>query len=124
MFRRQWPITFLFDEEAVIFTPGMSEVLAARPTLRQNEAAMRVLIVEDEPKMAAFLARGLREHGLMAEECHRGDEALERILGASFDAVVLDIMLPGLDGLALTRRLRAKGNTTPVSPAVRTRCGG
>ena len=64
---------------------------------------MRVLIVEDEMKMAALLLEGLREHGLAAEICSRGDEALLKLQAGEFDAAVLDIMLPGLDGIALTR---------------------
>jgi DNA-binding response OmpR family regulator len=64
--------------------------------------------------MAAFLERGLKEHGFLVTTTPRGDEALELILQSGFDAVVLDIMLPGLDGLSLVRRLRQRGNTTPV----------
>jgi DNA-binding response OmpR family regulator len=75
---------------------------------------MRVLVVEDERKMASFLEKGLKEHGLLPEVCHEGDVALERILESGFDAVVLDIMLPGLDGLSVVRRMRQRGNATPV----------
>lgn len=75
---------------------------------------MRVLIVEDESKMAALLLEGLREHGLAAEVCGRGDEALERLRGGGYDAAVLDIMLPGLDGIAVTQKLRERGSTVPI----------
>ena len=75
---------------------------------------MKVLVVEDEKKMAAFLERGLREHGFLVTVTRRGDEAMELILESAFDSVVLDVMLPGLDGLSLVRRLRQRGNTTPV----------
>jgi len=75
---------------------------------------MRVLIVEDEPRMAALLHEGLREHGLASEVCHRGDEALERLRGGGYDAVLLDIMLPQMDGLTITRKLRERGNTLPI----------
>lgn len=75
---------------------------------------MRVLIVEDESKMATLLLEGLREHGLAAEVCSRGDEALERLQQGGYDAAVLDIMLPQLDGLSLIKRLRAHGSTLPV----------
>ena len=75
---------------------------------------MRVLVVEDEKKMASFILKGLKEVGFLPEVCHRGDEALVRILSSAFDAVVLDIMLPGLDGLAIVRRMRSQGCTTPV----------
>ncbi len=75
---------------------------------------MKVLVVEDENKMAAFIERGLKEQGFLVTLSRRGDEALELVLQTAFDAVVLDIMLPGLDGLSLVRRLRQRGNATPV----------
>lgn len=64
--------------------------------------------------MAAFLERGLNEHGLLPTVTRRGDEAMELILQTPYDAVLLDVMLPGLDGLSLVRRLRQRGNATPV----------
>ncbi len=75
---------------------------------------MKVLIVEDERKMAAFLERAFRESSFEAEICRHGDVALDRILQTAFDAIVLDIMLPGPDGIAIVRRLRERGNQTPV----------
>jgi two-component system OmpR family response regulator len=77
-------------------------------------AAMRVLLVEDEPKMAALLARGLREEGHAADIAGRGEEALWMAQGAPYDAIVLDVMLPGLDGFATCRRLREDGVWAPV----------
>jgi DNA-binding response OmpR family regulator len=56
----------------------------------------------------------LKEHGFIVTVLRRGDEALEAIRQSPYDAVVLDVMLPGLDGLTLTRRLRKRGNATPV----------
>lgn len=64
--------------------------------------------------MAAFLERGFREQHFEVELCNRGDSALQRIQSSAFDAVVLDIMLPGLDGITVVRRLREQGNATPV----------
>lgn len=75
---------------------------------------MRVLIVEDEPKMAVLLRDGLIDHGLAAEVCNRGDEALERLRAGGYDAAVLDIMLPKMSGLAITRKLRERGSTLPI----------
>jgi len=75
---------------------------------------MKILVVEDEKKIAAFLERGLKENGFVVTVTRRGDEALELILQSAFDAVVLDVMLPGLDGLSIVRRLRQRGNATPV----------
>ncbi len=77
-------------------------------------ATMRVLIVEDEMKMAALLLEGLQHHGLAAEVCGRGDEALEKLRGGGYDAAVLDVMLPRMDGITITRRLRERGSTLPI----------
>ncbi|HEY8316019.1 MAG TPA: response regulator transcription factor [Gaiellaceae bacterium] len=75
---------------------------------------MRVLIVEDQPKLAALLARGLREEGHAADIAARGEDALWMAPAASYDAVVLDIMLPGIDGFETCRRLRQNDVWTPV----------
>ena len=75
---------------------------------------MRVLVVEDERKIALFVQGGLKECGFVVGVVHRGDEALEIILNNHFDAVVLDIMLPGRDGLSILRVLRQKSNALPV----------
>ena len=73
-----------------------------------------MLLVEDEPKMAALLARGLREEGHAADVAVRGEEALWMAQGAPYDAIVLDVMLPGLDGFATCRKLREDGVWAPV----------
>ena len=75
---------------------------------------MRVLVVEDEAKVAAFVRAGLEEHGFAAEVCHDGDAAVSRAMAEAFDAIVLDVMLPGRDGLSVLRRLRESRNTVPV----------
>jgi DNA-binding response OmpR family regulator len=75
---------------------------------------MRILVVEDEKKIATFVQRGLKEFGFVVDLVHRGDEALETILDQHFDAVVLDIMLPGRDGLSILRTLRERANCVPV----------
>jgi len=75
---------------------------------------MHVLVVEDEEKVAAFVKRGLAEHGVSTEVCHHGDEGLRRAANEPFDAVVLDIMLPGRDGLSILKKLRADGHNVPV----------
>ena len=75
---------------------------------------MRILVVEDEKKIAGFIQRGLKECGFVVDVVHRGDEALEIILDNHFDAVLLDIMLPGRDGLSVLRILRQRGNSVPV----------
>jgi two-component system OmpR family response regulator len=75
---------------------------------------MHVLVVEDESKLAGLLARGLGEEGHDAEIAHRGEEALALARSRRYDVIVLDVMLPGLDGFAVCRRLRDEGDWTPV----------
>lgn len=104
-----------------MFLPVVSAVLTAWSKRRKAAAwpchpptPVKVLVVEDELKMAAFLERGLKEHGFLVTVTRRGDDAMDLILQSPYDAVVLDVMLPGLDGLSLVRRLRQRGNATPV----------
>jgi len=75
---------------------------------------VRVLIVEDQAKLAALLARGLREEGHAADIAERGEDAAWMALAARYDAIVLDIMLPGIDGFETCRQLRQRGVWTPV----------
>lgn len=75
---------------------------------------MRVLIVEDEPKMAGLLARGLGAQGAVVDVAAAGEEALWRALPGRYDAIVLDLMLPGIDGVETCRRLRGAGVWSPV----------
>ena len=75
---------------------------------------MRVLVVEDEKKLAAFLRRGLLEDNLVVDLLHDGASALERILARPYDAIVLDIMLPGRDGLSVLQEMRRQHINTPV----------
>ena len=75
---------------------------------------MRILVVEDEPKMATLVARGLREEGHAADIASRGEDALWMANAAPYDAIVLDVMLPGLDGFATCRQLRKQGVWAPV----------
>lgn len=75
---------------------------------------MRVLIVEDEKKTASFIRKALQGEGFAVDVCHRGDEVLAVVGATPFDGVVLDIMLPGRDGLSVLRQLRERNNQTPV----------
>jgi two-component system OmpR family response regulator len=75
---------------------------------------MRLLVVEDEPKLAALVARGLREEGYAVDVAARGEDALWMAEAAPYDAVLLDVMLPGADGFAVCRRLREQGVWSPV----------
>jgi two-component system, OmpR family, response regulator len=73
-----------------------------------------VLVVEDEAKLADLLARGLREEGHAADVARNGEDALWMATAVPYDAVVLDVMLPGLDGLEVCRELRRRSVWTPV----------
>jgi DNA-binding response OmpR family regulator len=75
---------------------------------------MKALVVEDEVKIAQFIAMGLREQGWTVDLQHRGDDALDLLQGTVYDVVVLDIMLPGRDGLSILRQLRERANPVPV----------
>jgi two-component system KDP operon response regulator KdpE len=75
---------------------------------------MRILVVEDEPRMAELLRQGLAEEGHVVTVALEGREALGLAASAAFDLILLDVMLPGMDGLAVARRLRAQRNQTPI----------
>jgi two-component system OmpR family response regulator len=75
---------------------------------------VRVLVVEDEIKLAGVLARGLREEGYAIDVAKRGEDALWMAHSAPYDAILLDVMLPGVDGFEVCRRLRDDGIWSPV----------
>jgi two-component system, OmpR family, response regulator len=75
---------------------------------------MRVLVVEDDARMAGAVRRGLRYEGVIADTAADGDAALRIARANEYDAMVLDVMLPGIDGFETCRRLRADGVWTPV----------
>jgi two-component system OmpR family response regulator len=75
---------------------------------------MRVLVVEDERKLGELLRRGLGEEGYAADLADRGEEALWMVRAVEYDAVVLDVMLPGADGFEICRRMRESGVWAPV----------
>ena len=75
---------------------------------------MRVLVVEDQPEMNALLVKQLNDAHYSVDGCLNGNDALDYLAGGEYDAVVLDVMLPGVDGLEVLRRRRAAGDKTPV----------
>jgi two-component system OmpR family response regulator len=75
---------------------------------------VRVLVVEDDPKMAALLRRGLAEEGHSADIAGNGDDAIWMAGSVDYDAIVLDLMLPGRDGFEVCRQLRSDGVRSPV----------
>jgi two-component system copper resistance phosphate regulon response regulator CusR len=75
---------------------------------------MKILIVEDEPKTAAYLTNGLSENGFVVDASAQGDDGLHLALTRSYDLVILDVLLPQLDGWSVLSNLRAAGKSTPV----------
>lgn len=75
---------------------------------------MRILVVEDEPAAATVLAKGLREHTYAVDVAADGPAALEQAGINDYDLIVLDVLMPGMNGLEVCRRLRADGITAPV----------
>jgi two-component system OmpR family response regulator len=75
---------------------------------------MRILVVEDDPKMAGLLRRGLLEEGHAPDVAQVGDDALWMAKAVEYDAIVLDLLLPGIDGVEVCRRLRRDGVWSPI----------
>lgn len=75
---------------------------------------MRVLVVEDEPRIADFVARGLAENGYSVDTARDGEEALHWPSVAEFDVIILDVMLPRVDGIEVCQTLRRQGTRTPI----------
>src|SRR3989442_12278178 len=75
---------------------------------------MRILLVEDEPQIADFVSRGLDENGYSVDVARDGEEALEWPSVANFDIIVLDVMLPAVDGIEVCRTLSAQGLRTTI----------
>ena len=98
-------------------TPGDTalahDFLARKPEACYTEA-VRILVIEDEKKTASFIRRALLAEGFAVDAVHNGDDGLTHALNGVYDAVVLDIMLPGRDGLSVLHELRARHSTVPV----------
>jgi two-component system, OmpR family, response regulator len=82
--------------------------------LEQGEESMNICVVEDDTGIAEFLKKGLREAGFAVDHVTSAEEGYDLLLHRRYDAAVIDIMLPGMDGLTLIERLRSKGNQTPI----------
>jgi heavy metal response regulator len=79
-----------------------------------SQVNMRILLVEDDEHIVDFLKRGLKEEGYVVDIAYNGEDGLYLAENEGFDLIILDILLPKLDGFELCRRLRAKGNLTPI----------
>lgn len=75
---------------------------------------MRVLVCEDEKHLNRIIAEAVEDEGYSVDRCFNGLEALDYIQGAQYDVIILDVMMPKMDGFQLVRRLRENGDTTPV----------
>ncbi len=75
---------------------------------------MRILVVEDDGKIASFIVKGLKQSGYAVDHCADGEAALVQAQSISYDAAVVDLMLPKLDGLSLIQQLRARGVKVPM----------
>ena len=75
---------------------------------------MRILVVEDEKHLNRIISEAVEDEGYSVDSCYNGLEALEYLECADYDVIILDIMMPKMNGLELVRRLRSEGNSTPV----------
>lgn len=75
---------------------------------------MRILVVEDDDKIASFVVKGLQQSGFAVDRCSNGEDALPLAAAVTYDAAVVDVMLPRLDGIGFVRQMRARGTKTPV----------
>ena len=75
---------------------------------------MRVLVIEDDPKIGSFVVNGLKQSGFAVDHVRDGDEGHSMASAVAYDALVVDIMLPGMDGLSLVQRLRKEGCRAPI----------
>src|SRR5215207_4894227 len=91
-----------------------SEPCPERKNFTSSVRLMRVLVVEDEKKTASFVKKALQSEGFAVDVAHNGDDGLALAQTTPYDTVVLDIMLPGRDGLSIVRQLREGRNAAPV----------
>jgi two-component system copper resistance phosphate regulon response regulator CusR len=87
-----------------------------RPFRRRSKkkSTMRILVIEDEPKIATFLEKGLTENGFVVDAVANGREGLHLASAGTYDLIILDVMLPDLDGWSILQTLRREGKQTPV----------
>ena len=94
--------------------PFTKSELCHEPRSIYAHQPMRVLVVEDQKKIASFIGKGLKEQSMVVDLCYHGDEGYALATTEPYDAIVLDIMLPGRDGLSILKNLRKQGNAVPI----------
>ena len=101
---------------AAVIDPKETEIEARQPDLSRVEdmQGMRLLIVEDDKKLASYIVKGFQEAGFAVDHCADGENGLIMAVGNDYDAAVVDVMLPGLNGLALVQELRKQHSSVPV----------
>src|SRR5688572_32436200 len=87
---------------------------AVSASMTETLSCMRVLVVEDDKKIASFVVNGLKQSGFAVDHAPNGEDGLIMARSVPYDAAVIDIMLPKLDGLSLVQALRRDGIRTPV----------
>lgn len=91
-----------------------SQGVAAVTDWAKKPAGMKILVIEDDPRMSEFLIKGLKENGHVVDHAPNGKDGLFLAAGEKYDALIVDRMLPGVDGLTIVKMLRGTGNHTPV----------
>ncbi len=94
------------------FEPPLGETTRTIPL--STTMTMKILVIEDEKKVASFIQQGLREEHYEIDLAYDGDEGLEKAVAGEYDGIILDLMLPGRDGISVLRELRGRGDNTPV----------
>src|SRR5580700_4903825 len=94
--------------------PDPPQTTLAQPRELRQVTTMRVLVVEDDEKIASFVIKGLKQNGYAVDHAVDGEQGLDLATAIDYDLVILDLMLPKLDGLSVLRRLRQEKIRTPV----------
>lgn len=82
--------------------------------MANDSLPLEILVVDDQPEVVQVIRRGLEQEGHHVDHAHSGEEGLAMIAAGSYDVVILDVMLPGLNGFEVARRIRDQGITTPI----------
>lgn len=104
----------VFSQRILSILPLPAYILYRRKTMGSGESSGKILIIEDDREIAGIVAMNLNDAGLETTQIHDGKEGLESACAGTWDLVILDIMLPGLDGISVCRRIREIDADTPI----------